>query len=502
MTKRIIIFVIGLVATYLVTILALTNIRLSDYTLFQYLTRTEVRTGWFGYSLSRFREVENYTKVDILFVGSSHCYRSFDPRVFSQAGLSTFDIGSDAQSPLNSHYLLRRYGDLLSPRLVIFEVNPTIFRLDGLESFYDLLANSEVSSEIVQMGLAVGKLQTINALFARVLTITEGPFSELNQKEINNESYVAGGHVSSHGVNRHDLVDEPHEIVIREEQIDFFKQNIELVRLGGAEILLVIAPVPAERLALITNYEQITAEINTIAQEFSIQFHDMNREMLFSTHSHFRDSRHLNSRGAKIFSEAILDMLRTTSKYSTALNLKIETAQLDANDKVISESTEQIKTGKDSTDFYLRRGVAFRNKGFHLKAMSDFNKVIALSPDNAEGHFNRGNIYFDKQQLNEAIADFSRTIEIDPGHYEALGNRGVALMARGDTSLGMADYDSALTLRPHLEPTLLSRGSVYLRLGQKDKAVADFETFLSCASNKYAKYFAPVQKIIRDNKGK
>lgn len=502
MIKRIVIFVIGLIATYLVTIFALANIHFSEYTLFQYLTRTDVRSGWFGFSLRRFSEIENYANIDILFVGSSHCYRSFDPRVFGSAGLTTFDIGSDAQSPLNSHYLLRRYGDRLSPRLVIFEVNPTIFRLDGLESFYDILANSDLSSEVVEMGLAVGTPQSINALVARVLTVTARPLSEVTQDEIFNESYVAGGHVSSDGVYRYIRIDDSGDIIPLDDQIDFLKRNMELIQSRGAKVLLVIAPIPAERMASITNYDEITARIDTIAQEFSAQFHDFNREMLFRKHSHFRDSHHLNSLGAKVFSDAILNMLRTTPEYAAELNISVDLSQIDADDKTILECTELIKTEPENSDLYLRRGKAYRKKGFHVKAMADFTKVIELVPEHAEGYFNRANLYYDKQQLNEAIDDFSRTIEFNPGHFEAIGNRGVALVARGDTSLGMADFSAALAINPTLQATLLSRGATYMRLGQTRKAVADFETFLKCATEEHAKYIAPVIRIIAENKDK
>ena len=80
---------------------------------------------WWAYpggdSFLRFRELPAYNNVDVLFMGSSHTFRSFDPRLFSRHKLTSFNMGSRAQTPLNSYYLLRKHIAHLNPRLIIFE---------------------------------------------------------------------------------------------------------------------------------------------------------------------------------------------------------------------------------------------------------------------------------------------------------------------------------------------------------------------------------------------
>ena len=63
----------------------------------------------------RFNEVRLYENLDILFIGSSHAYRTFDPRFFNSMGLRTFNLGSTAQTPLNTYYLLKIYAKSLNP---------------------------------------------------------------------------------------------------------------------------------------------------------------------------------------------------------------------------------------------------------------------------------------------------------------------------------------------------------------------------------------------------
>src|SRR3972149_6768649 len=51
-----------------------------------------------GKSLAEFDRTQNY---DLIFLGSSHCYRCFDPFVFQKFGLTTYNLGSSSQTPIN-----------------------------------------------------------------------------------------------------------------------------------------------------------------------------------------------------------------------------------------------------------------------------------------------------------------------------------------------------------------------------------------------------------------
>ncbi|MBP7450977.1 MAG: hypothetical protein KA817_13150, partial [Flavobacteriales bacterium] len=71
--------------------------------------------GGYGHLHTRLQEAEHVGPVDILFLGSSHAYRGFDPRVFRAHGLTTFVLGSSAQSPLQTKVLVERYLDRMRP---------------------------------------------------------------------------------------------------------------------------------------------------------------------------------------------------------------------------------------------------------------------------------------------------------------------------------------------------------------------------------------------------
>ena len=96
--------------------------------------------GYFNALKFRIGEIPGHKNTDILFLGSSHAYRSFDPRIFSHYGYSTLNLGSSAQTPVQTNMLLEKYLDVIKPGLIVYEVYPFTFSLDGLESCLDILS--------------------------------------------------------------------------------------------------------------------------------------------------------------------------------------------------------------------------------------------------------------------------------------------------------------------------------------------------------------------------
>lgn len=122
------------------------------------------RRGAAGYTYTRFREVKNYSNVDVLFIGSSHAYRGFDPRVFESHGYSSFNLGSSAQTPLETEALIGKHLARLNPSVVVFEVYPYCFSSDAVESSVDLVANSDIDRNIFLMAGRVNNMKTYNTL--------------------------------------------------------------------------------------------------------------------------------------------------------------------------------------------------------------------------------------------------------------------------------------------------------------------------------------------------
>ena len=62
-------------------------------------------------------------KVDILFLGSSHAYRGFNPEIIdSMTHLNWFIVGSPAQTPVTSYYALKNVLLTQSPKQIVLKI--------------------------------------------------------------------------------------------------------------------------------------------------------------------------------------------------------------------------------------------------------------------------------------------------------------------------------------------------------------------------------------------
>jgi hypothetical protein len=307
--RRVAGFMSLLPVAYLVVVFALSSFHLGRFQLLQVVIGNDNAPGGIGFSLERMREAERWGPVDILFVGSSHAYRGFDPRLFADLGFTSFNLGSKAQSPLNSYFLLKRYWPRLKPKLMVMEVYPAALAVDGLESFYDLTVNSPVSGELAQMALAVKHPHAVNAIVSAYLGRLWRPLDGLRQAEISGETYIAGGYVEAPGRPdvrkisslQFDLVDR---------QLEYLRRIIAFAQAQDSRIILVIHPLPPRYLASIRNYWAASGTISSMATQAGVPFWDFNRDLRLDDERHFKDMDHLNASGVREFNRAFIERMK------------------------------------------------------------------------------------------------------------------------------------------------------------------------------------------------
>src|SRR5437868_5764818 len=69
-----------------------------------------------GHTYTRLRDADTTNNINILFIGSSHCYRGYDPRFFRSKNVRVFNLGSAAQTPIQTEILLDKYLKQLNPQ--------------------------------------------------------------------------------------------------------------------------------------------------------------------------------------------------------------------------------------------------------------------------------------------------------------------------------------------------------------------------------------------------
>jgi hypothetical protein len=267
--------------------------------------------GTFGHTFSRLEEAKYTKDVDVLFLGSSTTYRGFDTEFFHDKGLKAFNLGSSSQTPTQTHLLLKKYLDKLRPKLVVYEVYPETFQIDGIEASLDILANDHIDRETVWTMLKTGNVRTLNAVIYgsyREWTGKNDGFREPVDRE--DDHYVSGGFV------RRDLKYFKHETVKKQQWKMLDKQKAEfetilaLLKKRHIPVLLVRAPITKGLNDSYTNNRMIGNYMRSKGD-----YTDFNGKLPLDDSLHFYDATHLNQDGVRIFDEAVFKLITGSGEH-------------------------------------------------------------------------------------------------------------------------------------------------------------------------------------------
>lgn len=310
----------GLALTYILALAVYTKLPILQ----NRVTNIRNTTGLYGHSLLRFQDIADESSLDILFTGSSHTYRGFDPRIFHTDGLKTFNMGSSGQTPLNTYFLLEKYIEQLSPELIILDTYWAVMseNSDGEEASIDLSSNIEVDSNLVEMGLASKSMLAINSTFSNLVSQRELSLEQAKQREYRYNTYVEGGYVAVEGdyVTAKELRGlSDRTVKYSGSQLDYIEKIIKLAQKNGSKIILTRTPVTEELLVSVRNYEESLIPLQDMARKYNVLFIDFNMPKhrdamgLVST-KHFFDKNHLNQDGVKIFNKYLLSQITHLKK--------------------------------------------------------------------------------------------------------------------------------------------------------------------------------------------
>lgn len=264
------------------------------------------KIGSYGHTYSRLKEVKKVKKIDILFLGSSHAYRGFDTRIFTESGYSSFNLGSSAQTPVQTKLLLKRYLDTIKPKLVVYEVCPSIFLSDGIESAVDIIANEKNDFNSLLMTLELNHVKTYNTfLYAIICDFLNLNASYREEKQKEGDVYIPGGFVE-----KQDQVFEMGDLseyssAFNKNQIPAFKEIVEMLKERKINLVLVNAPTSK---SLYNTYPK-NDFFDSLMGTYST-YYNFNKILNLNDSLHFYNADHLNKKGVQIFDLKLLDILK------------------------------------------------------------------------------------------------------------------------------------------------------------------------------------------------
>ena len=292
--KRFILFLIFSIAVYLFGLIIYGEI-VPDY--FQQNIFYEKFA--YGFSNTRFKEVKNTSDVDIVFLGSSRSYRHYDPRIFEKYGYNSFNLGSSAQTFLQTEILVNRYLEHLNPDYVVLDIYPGMFSSDGIESSFDLISNDYNNIETLKLALQFRNIKVINTwIFAFYKEYIHNSLDDSENKVQKMNTYVQGGFVEREIKTSLGYADIKYkEWKYNDLQWEAFIKIVQKIRMTGAQLIIVHSPSKSH--FRYSKPERLLLYLDSV----NLPFYNYKNLEFLSDSLHFYDSSHLNQNGVSLYDE-------------------------------------------------------------------------------------------------------------------------------------------------------------------------------------------------------
>ncbi|HEX2953565.1 MAG TPA: hypothetical protein VHR47_06235 [Bacillota bacterium] len=247
------------------------------------------------------KELEGDTVYDLLLLGSSHCYRDFDPRIFKTYGIKAYNFGTSSQTPLNTLPILRRV--IHRTRGVLLEVYPITLNISGTESFVDLLTNTDDYVALTEMAWLLQDVRCMKLITVKPI------LDRYNNNQPVDRSHYESGYVETDQNAPPETVYERYDLDLREveKQLRYVEAIIKLCQKNKVKIDLVYAPVPKE--LVIKKENHVKARIQNICRKYGIHFYNYGRNHNLPSRTCFFDDDHLNKTGVAKFNKILIRRL-------------------------------------------------------------------------------------------------------------------------------------------------------------------------------------------------
>lgn len=274
--------------------------------------------------------------LDLIFIGSSHSYCTFDPALIDEAlGTNSFNFGSPLQYADSSYHVFKEVLKHQKPKTLVYEIYWGIieqdFDLNQAEIVINAIDRKDFEREFIRDAFP---LNEIGKYIFKPVRYQKDAFNYWNQNlkeklEESLEEYKepttteAQGGLSYHkgkGFIYSDIVIPKEKYYEKNRYRDFdgrewdfdsgqkayIEKMVELARVKDIDVVFVTAPIANVSMRYIQNYDVLHDKIADFASGLNVDYRDyniVNMERNLFINQNFRDGSHLNNTGAEIFTK-------------------------------------------------------------------------------------------------------------------------------------------------------------------------------------------------------
>ncbi len=258
------------------------------------------------FNQKRFEEFYSLPKnsLDMVFLGSSHSYCTFDPKIFdNKLNTNSFQMGMPLQHPDSTYYTLKEVLNYQNPKVVVMEIYWDLlkndFELNQVKTLFQVLKNENLKKEYIKEHFPLDeKLKYKN----NILKYQEDYFAykgneyknkiknkfnlkdKENKKQQGIEEYRSKGYVYCDYKMLKDEYDKTNQFKgldgktfnLSKKQKNFLLKIINLCKENNIKLIFVTAPIANVSIDYIKNYNLIYEKILNFTNENNIFYVDYN----------------------------------------------------------------------------------------------------------------------------------------------------------------------------------------------------------------------------------
>ena len=125
-----------------------------------------------------------------------------------------------------------------------------------------------------------------------------------------------------------------------------------------------------------------------------------------------------------------------------------------------------LRSGSESVDRDLARGMSAMNRGDGNVALAAFNAVISAAPDFAEGWNKRATLHWLMGNHAESVADIDHTLALEARHFGALSGLAMIREAERRPFAALEALEKVVAIHPRLPQLQLRIDHLTKQLGE------------------------------------
>ena len=381
-----------------------------------------------SYTRITFHEMYEQENIDVLFVGSSHCYRSFIPEILDEElEANTFNGGTSAQDLDGSYMVIKEAArhhnikhiylelyynvafdtyktrkDMTQTYIISDYLNPS---LDKLQYLLNASTKEHYANSFILARRNWSKL--FDADYVKNLILKKGTDAYKNYEYTyvtgESEWYAGKGYVATQGsVDDWNYFSKQgwNAIILDNISQDWYHSLEDIIAFcdqKGISLTLISAPMSNYQIvAGARNYDEYVELVKNMLEGTNVNYYDFNlckEEYFPNTSSLFKDTDHVNCYGAEAFSHLFADFVNGKigenelfyGSYEEKLkNLQPTVFGISYND-VENDNEEMIRncrivsTGNDDLEYEISLTPA-EGESYKVQDFSD-NGLFTIVPD-------------------------------------------------------------------------------------------------------------------------